>query len=463
MARIPKILIVDDDASMLRVLEYVVKEEGYSAHTAKNAISALALIPEFQPDLIITDLQMPNMNGLELMQEVKKSYPGIVFVMLTAYGTVQTAVEAMKLGALEYLTKPFNRDELKALLAHAVKFKRLEEESRRFRQLVQTEYSFDSLIGKSLQISQLRDTLRLVAGTDSTVLISGETGTGKELVAKIIHYMSLRISEPFIAVNCAAIPETLIESELFGHVKGSFTGATSDRAGKFERADGGTIFLDEIGEMKKELQSKLLRVLEEKEIERVGGTRPIKLDVRVIAATNRNLENAIAAGEFRRDLYYRLNVVSLTLPPVREHQEDIPELIQHFFSSLDKPTSSVSAEAMELLLTYDYPGNVRELENIIESALLFSGGRVIEPQHLPEQVRERRLRLPDENLVEVSIPQEGISLEAVEKSYLIAALKKTRGNQTAAAKLLGITRHTLIYRMEKYGISKEVEKYSTLT
>jgi two-component system NtrC family response regulator len=456
MPKLPKVLIVDDDESMARVLEYVVNGTGSLVRTARNAESAFSLIPEFLPDVIITDLQMPKMNGLELMQQVKKQYPRIVFIMLTAYGTVQTAVEAMKLGAIDYLTKPFNQEELKALLAHALQFKRLTDENIRLRQAVRTQYNFDSLIGSSPAMAQIRDTLRLVADTDATILISGATGTGKELVAKIIHYMSSRANEPFIAVNCAAFPETLIESELFGHVKGAFTGATSDRAGKFERADNGAIFLDEIGEMKLELQTKLLRVLEEKEIERVGGNKPIKLDVRIIAATNRALEDAVKSGEFRQDLFYRLNVVSIKLPPLREHKPDIPELIQHFLNQRGKPNNSVAAEARELLFDYDYPGNVRELENILESAFIFSSGRTIEPQHLPIRVREGvepEIVRENETLA-IDIPDEGISLAAVEKSYLFAALKKTNGNQTDAAKLLGITRHTLIYRMEKYGFKR---------
>ena len=373
-----KILVIDDDESLRRVLEYNLAQEGYAVLTAASGEQGLELLKKEGADLVLTDVRMPGMNGLQVMEEVRKLDAKIQVIILTAFGTIETAVEAMKAGAFHYISKPFNRDELKLTIRKALELEALQRENVVLRQALKSRSDVDSIVADSPGMRQIVEMIRRVAPTETTVLILGESGTGKELVARAIHGLSSRSRGPFVAVNCAAIPENLLESELFGHVKGAFTGAIRDRMGKFEAADGGTIFLDEIGEMRPELQVKILRSLEERTVERVGDNRPIRVDVRVLAATNKDLTKAIEAGEFREDLYYRLNVVPLTIPPLRERREDIRALTQHFLKSLGAPLRlTIAPDAFRALETYDWPGNVRELENALERALIFHRGDVI--------------------------------------------------------------------------------------
>jgi two-component system NtrC family response regulator len=370
--------------------------------------------------------------------------------MITAYGTIENAVQAMKEGAFDYITKPFNRDELRLTLDKALRLRRLEKENVELRAEVADRYRFESIVGSSDKIKGVLDLAGRVAGSDATVLITGERGTGKELLAKGIHFNSPRSDGPFVAVNCAAIPETLIESELFGHVKGAFTGAVKDKEGKFELADGGTILLDEIGDLRVDLQAKILRVLQERMVDRVGGSKPIPVDVRVIASTNRDIEQAIKEGKFREDLYDRINVVALHIPPLRERKEDIPLLAKHFLNKFSRNAQvSMNEEALGVLVSYGWPGNVRELESVIERASVLKRGDVITPADLPDKLKKEKSGI--ENII-LNLPDDGIALEDLERSLIIKALEKHKGNQTRAAEYLGITRPTLIYRMEKYGL-----------
>jgi DNA-binding NtrC family response regulator len=384
---------------------------------------------------------------------VRKLEPGIQVIILTAFGTIETAVEAMKAGAFHYISKPFNRDELKLTIRKALELKALERENVVLRQALKSHNDIESIIAESSGMRQIVEMIRRVAPTETTVLILGESGTGKELVARAIHGLSPRSRGPFVPVNCAAIPENLLESELFGHVKGAFTGAIRDRVGKFEAAEGGSIFLDEIGEMRPELQVKILRCLEERSLERVGDNRTIRVDVRVLAATNKDLGKAIQSGEFREDLYYRLNVVPLVIPPLRERREDVRPLTQHFLKSLGAPLRlTIDPDAFRVLETYEWPGNVRELENALERALIFHRGDVITVHDLPETIRAPRAK--ESTNLPVSLPEAGLSLERVERDLIVRALEKHDWNQSRAARYLGITRHTLLYRMDKHGIAR---------
>lgn len=449
-----KVLIVDDDTSLRRVLEYNLVEEGYDVVTAPEGIEGLRLFRERLPDLVITDLKMPGIDGFELLKTVKDEAPETQVVVITAFGAVETAVEAMKAGAYDYITKPFNRDELKLTVRKALQVKGLVRENRELREELSDRKEFHSIIGSSPEMEQVFQIVRKVADTEATVLVTGESGTGKELVARAIHTGSSRKNKPFVAINCAAIPRDLLESELFGHVRGAFTGAVRDKVGKFQMADGGTIFLDEVGELPLDLQPKLLRALQEKTVEMVGGTSSQKIDVRVVAATNADLEQAISSGDFREDLYYRLCVIPVHLPPLRKRTGDIPLLIRHFVSKHGANEVSFSHEAMDLLRRHSWPGNVRELENTVERVLIMRNGNVVEADDLPEKIRSGRSggdRI-------INLPDEGYPLEQLEKEVVLEALEKNSWNQTNAAKFLRIPRHTLIYRMEKYGIVQEGKK-----
>jgi two-component system NtrC family response regulator len=446
-----KILVIDDDESLRRVLEYNLAQEGYAVLTAGSGEQGLELLKKEGADLVVTDVRMPGMDGLQVLEGVHKLDPNIQVIILTAFGTIETAVEAMKAGAFHYISKPFNRDELKLTIKKALQLKELERENVALRQELTERAGLETVIADSPQMAQVLELVVRVAPTETTVLILGESGTGKELIARAIHGSSPRARGPFIAVNCAAIPENLLESELFGHVKGAFTGAIRDRVGKFEAAEGGTIFLDEIGEMRPELQVKILRVLEERTLERVGDNRLIRVDVRVLAATNKDLTKAIQAGEFREDLYYRLNVVPLQIPPLRERREDIRPLAQHFLKRLGaSPRLSIAPDAFRALETYEWPGNVRELENALERAMIFQRGDLITLADLPETVRAPKTR--EAAAVSMSLPESGLSLEKVEKELILRALQKHDWNQSRAARYLGITRHTLLYRIEKHNI-----------
>ena len=449
------VLVVDDDDSLRRVVEYNLAEEGYRVVTATDGAAGLRAFQEGSVDLVLTDVRMPDMDGLELLTRLKTMQPELPVIVLTAHGTINSAVEAMKLGASDYLTKPFNRDQLKAAARKALEVAELTSENRQLRQIVAERFSFASMIAGSRAMRAVTDTASRVAQGDTTVLLEGESGTGKELLAKAIHFHSPRTRGPFITINCGAIPENLLESELFGHRRGSFTGAVNDKKGKFEVADRGTIFLDEIGELPQLLQVKILRVLQEREIDKVGETKPIKVDVRVIAATNRDLEKMIADGGFRDDLYYRLAVVSIRVPPLRERTDDIPFLVDHFLRKhaerLGRQRPAVDKTVYSVFNLYGWPGNIRELENVIERALVLDKEGTVGLDDLPERLRTHENHIAN---LRMELPDEGISLEDVERELLLAALEKHNWNQTKAAAFLNITRSTLLYRMQKFNLQR---------
>jgi DNA-binding NtrC family response regulator len=442
------ILLIDDDDSLRRVMEFSLTEAGHTVQTAASGEDGLRLFEKGTFDAVITDITMPGLSGMEVLAKVRQSVPTIPVIVITAYGTIESAVEAMKQGAFDYITKPFNRDELRLTLEKAIKMRRLEKENVELRAEVTDRYSFESIICSSEKMKEVLDLAGRVAASDASLLITGESGTGKELLAKGVHFNSRRANGPFVAVNCAAIPEALIESELFGHVKGSFTGAVRDKEGKFELADGGTLFLDEIGDLRIDLQAKILRALQEREVDRIGGGKPVSVDVRVIAATNKDIERAVKEGAFREDLYYRLNVITLFIPPLRDRKEDIPLLAGHFLKKFNTEADvRMDASALSVLAAYGWPGNVRELENVIERASVLKRGLLITREELPEKLKKENMGV--EGII-LNIPEQGISLEELEKKLIIKALEKHKGNQTRAAEFLGITRPTLIYRMEKF-------------
>ena len=446
----PHILIIDDDDSLRRVMEFSLTEANYRVATAASGEEGLRLFAENAFDAVITDITMPGISGMDVLERLRQKDAAVPVLIITAYGTIENAVEAMKQGAFDYITKPFNRDELRLTLDRALKMSRLVKENVELRAEVQGKYHFDKIIGRSETIADVLEMAGRVAGSDASVLITGESGTGKELLAKGIHYNSSRSEGTFVAVNCAAIPENLIESELFGHVKGAFTGAAKDREGKFERADGGTIFLDEIGDLRIDLQAKILRALQERQVDRVGSSQPLPVDVRVIAATNKDIERAVREGTFREDLYYRLSVIVLNMPPLRERKDDIPLLIEHFLQKFNPSLEiTIGQEAHTVLREYGWPGNVRELENVIERASVLRHGNTITLAELPDKLAAEKANV--EHII-LNLPETGISLEDLEKNLILKALEKFKGNQTRAAEYLGITRPTLIYRMEKYGM-----------
>jgi DNA-binding NtrC family response regulator len=450
MVKKSHILLVDDDQSLRRVIEYSLVENGFTVRPAASGEEGLALFQKEPFDAVITDITMPGISGMEVLEKVRKADMGIPVIIITAYGTIESAVSAMKQGAFDYITKPFNRDELRITLDRALKLRRLEKENVQLRGEVIDRYRFDAIVGGSEKIREVIALAGRVAPSEATVLVTGESGTGKELLARGIHYSSSRAEGPFIAVNCAAIPENLIESELFGHVKGAFTGAVRDKEGKFELADGGTLFLDEIGDLRIDLQAKILRALQERSVDRVGGEDLVDLNVRVIAATNRDLEQNVKEGTFREDLYYRLSVVILRMPPLRERKDDILLLAEYFLKKFTKGvTSTLAPEALSLLQSYGWPGNVRELENVIERASVLKRGDIVTAADLPEKLT--RVGGSAEDII-LNLPDDGISLEELEKTLIMKALERHKGNQTRAAEYLRITRPTLIYRMEKFGL-----------
>jgi len=444
-----RILIIDDDSSLRRVLEYNLQEEGYEVGTAASGEEGLRRFPELVPELVITDLKMPGMDGFQVLRAVKERSPGTLVIIITAFGEVDSAVKAMKSGAYDYITKPFNRDALKLTVKKALHLTGLSEENRRLKDRLSDRREFRDMIGISPAMERVFAMVRRVADSEATVLLTGESGTGKELVARAIHSFGSRREASFVAVNCAAIPRDLLESELFGHVKGAFTGAVRDRQGKFSLADGGTLFLDEVGEMPLELQPKLLRALQERSVEPVGGSSLLKTDVRVVAATNADLEKSLASGAFREDLYYRLAVIPIPLPPLRERREDIPLLIRHFAAKHGAEAVPFSDEAVAALVAYQWPGNVRELENTVERLLILRSGDIVTRDELPEKIRGGR-DMPAGSII--NLPPDGYSLEQLEREIVAAALERNGWNRTAAARFLRIPRHVLIYRMEKYGI-----------
>ena len=442
------ILVVDDDADMRELAYDMLKDRGHQVAVAGSGEEALKQLAEEDHAVVLTDLRMKGMQGLELLTQIKRDYPDINVVLMTAFGSVETAVEAMKHGASDYLTKPVKKDELIRVVERVIREAALRREVSRLRKEVHKEYSFHQILGKSKAIQAVFDLIRRVADSPTNVLITGESGTGKELVAKAIHYNSSRKEAPFIPVNCAAIPEQLLESELFGHMRGAFTDAKADKRGLFEEAQKGTLFLDEISELPLMLQAKLLRAIQEKEIRRVGATKPVSVDVRIIAATNLNLSEEIRNKRFREDLYYRLNVIELKLPPLRERREDIPLLVDAFLRKCSEGSGrttvkGVSEAALAMLIDYAWPGNVRELENVIERAVTLSRGEKISPDDLPPAVQGARgdRRVLDE-AAEKSLP-----LHEIEKEYIKKILEKTGGNKYQAAHALGIDRKTLYRKL----------------
>ena len=454
-----KILVVDDDESLRRITQLQLEEAGYDVLAASSGDAALNLIEEEAPALVITDLKMPGISGLEVLKKVRECHPQTTVLMITAFGTVQTAVAAMKAGAYDYLTKPIDYEELVLVVNRAMERQHLLEEVRTLRLSLDQKYGFESIIGRSKMLLNVLEMASRVAQKNSTVLIRGETGTGKELLARAIHQNSLRKDQAFVTINCGAIPKDLLESELFGHAKGSFTGAFSPKRGKVEAADGGTLFLDEIGELPLELQVKILRLIQNGEIEKVGAVSSSTVDVRIIAATHRNLQTLIEDGSFREDLFYRLAVIPLELPPLRERADDIPELVQSLFLKARQkhgvPNLKLPPHLVPYFSGYRWPGNVRELENVIERLTVLAVGDEITLNDLPEFLRRER---PASEALQLELPPHGISLEALEKELILKALKKFDGNQTKAAAFLDISRRTLIYRMEKHGIHRELDE-----
>lgn len=454
-----RILVVDDEESIREFLDIMLRKEGYEVTLAEDGARAADLLKKKSFDMVISDLQMPNMTGMELLKHVKDVYPDTVFMLITAFGTTESAVEAMKLGAYDYLTKPFKIDEVRINIANALKSKNLEVENRVLKKELKREYNFQNIVGNSEPMHRIFDLIARVAQSPTNVLVTGESGTGKEMVAKAIHYNGPLKDKPFITVNCGAIPENLMESEMFGHKKGSFTGAIADKSGLFEVADGGTLFLDEVGELPLSIQVKLLRALQERVIRRVGATEDTRVEVRIIAATNRDLESMVKSGQFREDLYYRLNVIQIKTPPLRDRRDDIPNLALHFLKKyadkFGRPVQSISDEAMEALKKYDYPGNVRELENIIERTVALEVGSTVLPESLPPFVQTPSGRKMA-SAQEIEISDEGLELEKVigqiEKELLIKAIHKAKGVKKNAAKLLGITFRSMRYRVDKYGL-----------
>ncbi len=447
------ILVVDDDSSLRRVMKMQLEEAGYQVSLASDGGAAWLMLQDMQPQLIITDLRMPT-TGLELLDRIGKAGMQTTVIVVTAFGTIETAVEAMRMGAYDYVTKPLDFEALVLVVHRAMERQNLIEEVHSLRSALDHRYGFKGIVGQSKGLLRVLDQAARVAQHDATVLILGETGTGKELVARAIHQSSRRSSGPFIAINCGAIPRDLVESELFGYMRGAFTGAVTNKSGRIESADGGTLFLDEIGELPLEAQVKLLRVLQESEITKLGASTSTKVDVRVIAATHRNLTAMIEDGTFREDLYYRLAVVPLTLPPLRERREDIPELIDVLFQRAKERHGlldvRLSPAVHQRLISYRWPGNVRQLENVLERMLLLSPTEMITLDDLPEELLPSSANLTG---LWSDLPEGGISLEAIERELIGRALEKFAGNQTQAARYLDISRRTLIYRMEKHGFA----------
>jgi DNA-binding NtrC family response regulator len=449
------ILLADDDVNLRRVLEFQLTEAGYEVLTARDGAEALEIFTGNDFDCVISDLRMPKLSGLELLEKIKAINAEIPVIVITAFGEVETAVTAMKAGAFDYINKPFNREEILLTLERAVSFSETKSENRQLRELVDKEFRLDNIIGDSPAMRTVLNLVGRVSRSDATVLITGESGTGKELVAKGIHFSGKRKGEPFIPINCAAIPESLIEAELFGYKRGSFTGATQDTKGKFETANGGTLFLDEISQMPLALQPKLLRVLQEQEIVRIGESNPRKIDARIIAATNQNLEKMVEQGTFREDLYFRLAVVPVNIPPLRTRREDVPLLINHFFRRAkekhDFQNLKMTREVTNALTNYLFLGNVRELENLIERMVVLSDGNSLTMTDVPDYIGKP---LQIFGGVKFELPAENISLDDVELEIIRYALAMHNGNQSQTARYLGITRSALIYRMQKLGFDE---------
>lgn len=449
-----KILVVDDEEVIRKALIKLLASEGYTVDAAEDAFEAIEKVKEGWIDLVLTDLKMPEKDGIALIREVKEISPDTACIVMTGFGTINSAVEAVKAGAYHYITKPFQLDDVLSLVSRSLEHKILKAENREYRKQVKSEYAFDNIIGTSDAIRDVFEAVKKVADTDSTVLLLGESGTGKELFARAIHYNSSRADRPLVAVNCGAIPETLLESELFGHMKGAFTGAIQSRIGRFAAAHQGSIFLDEIGEMSPRLQVKLLRVIQERRLEPVGSTKSQEVDVRIIVATHRNIDEMVKKGEFREDLYYRLNVIPMRIPPLRERMDDIPLLIEHFLDRYAKmnrvPPPIISQEIMDIFCKYDWPGNVRELENTIERLVVLKSGKLVERSDFPEKFIQAESIVP---CPPVKIPDAGISFKKAvrdfENGLILKALEKANWNKNKAAHLLKLNRTTLVEKIKK--------------
>jgi len=459
-----RILVVDDEKGMRDFLEIMLKGDGFDVDVVEDGRDALDLLEKQFYDVVITDVKMPDVGGLEVLRKAKEVSPETAVLMITAFASTETAVEAMKQGAIDYITKPFKVEEIRVILKKALERRNLERENAFLKKELGRHSSFSEMIGESPAMQRIYELIRRIADIPTNVLVTGESGTGKELVAKAIHFTSSRGNAPFVTIHCGAIPENLIESELFGHMKGSFTGAITTKAGLFEMANGGTVFLDEIGEVPLCVQVKLLRFLQDRTFRRVGGTEDLCVNVRVICATNRDLEEEVAEGRFREDLYYRLNVIRIRVPPLRERKEDIPLLADHFVKKygkeLHRAVHKISKEALRILEAYDFPGNIRELENIIERAVVLESSPVVTPESLPAELLGSSVGRggPHKSAfsVDVRLPQEGIALERfvedVEKQLICQALERTSGMKKKAARLLNVSFRSLRYRLEKYGI-----------
>ena len=452
------ILVVDDESNYLTVMETLLGEAGYEVLTAPSAIEALKISAAADLDLVLTDMKMPKMTGIELLDKLQQLQPDLPVIIMTAFGTVEKAVSAMKKGAFDYILKPFKNDEILVTIAKALKHRHLILTNRLLNQELEKKYGFPNIVGESRVMEEILALVKRVAGSRATVLITGESGTGKELIARAIHQCSDRAAKSCISVNCGALTETLLESELFGHERGAFTNAVAMRKGRFELADGGTLFMDEVAEMSQGLQVKLLRVLQEMEFERVGGTRTIKVDVRVVAASNRDLKEEVEAGRFREDLFYRLNVVHLHLPPLRQRQEDIPLLAAHFIKKYVQENlrdkTRITPEALQVLIHYAWPGNVRELENVMERAVILCSNNIISPQDLPAELApapaESRLDIDRFIPLNTPLPE---ALDSIEEQMIRRALEKSGQVQVRAAELLGITKSLLQYKLKKYHLT----------
>jgi two-component system, NtrC family, response regulator PilR len=457
-----KILVVDDEKSILEFLEIMLKREGYAVETAESSSKALTFLKKSKFDLIISDISMPEMDGIQLLTKVRQIHSESAVIIMTAHGSTGSAVEAMKLGASDYLTKPFQIDEMKIAIETALKSVELEKENRNLKTQLGMKFSLNNIVGTSIGMQEVFDLVKRVAPTKSNIMILGESGTGKELVAQAIHANSLNPATPFVVINCAAVPETLFESELFGHKKGAFTGAIQDKIGIFEQANTGTLFLDEVGDIPLAIQVKLLRAIQQKIFRPIGGTEDVTVDVRIICATNKNLEDMLSKGTFREDLFYRLNVIQIRLPSLRERKEDIPILAEHFLNRftlvMGKPIKSISKEAMSYLLNYSYPGNIRELENIIERAVALESQSTILPESLPQKIVLHKESTPSKEPIASPSTSTGTfdlekGVENFEKLHIVRALEETKGVKKRAAELLGISFRSLRYRIEKYGIN----------
>ena len=452
-----RILVVDDEPSMREMLRIVLKREGFDVIVARSGADAIETLKREPIDLLLSDIRMPDLSGVEVLRAAKAQNRDIVAFMMTAFASTDTAVEAMRLGAVDYFTKPFSMDELKLKVRHHFESHKLRVENLLLKRVLETSHEFSNIVGRSDRMIEVFNMIETIAKTNSTVLVTGQSGTGKDMVARAIHTHSLRKDRPFVALNCGAVPETLLESELFGHMRGAFTGADSNKKGLIEMADDGTIFLDEIGEMNAAMQVKLLRVLQDRKFRRLGGTEEVQADIRVIAATNQDLERLVAEGRFREDLFYRINVIPIHLPPLKDRREDIPLLaekfVQRFAAQMEKPVRSISQDAMDLLTAYAWPGNVRELENVIERAVALEQTPAVLPETLPQHVRRGG---PARAASSAVLPEEGMNLEAhveeIYRGHILQALQRAGGVQVKAAEMLGMTFRSFRYYVKKYNL-----------